>query len=213
MNLLRAEAEASELSLTIEKMEKITGFFNEDDAMHFYLILQMQKELGFRGNIFEIGSYFGRSTSLLAHCLNTGEQLVVCDAFASEIQDHYAETPTESDLTNNILKVTPAFDVAQLEIHSCLSTELILPDHAVFRFAHVDGGHDAETAYADLCFTASRMLKRGIIAIDDYKHPDWPGVTEGTDRFLETNHETFHIFSDMNRHIAKGRKLYLMKNA
>jgi len=204
-------AEPGPLSLIIQKIESIQGYFNEDDCMHFFMILQMQKELGIKGDIFEIGSYFGRSTALLAHCLRADETLVVCDAFESEIQDVYHTKPTVNNLKNNIQLVNPGFDFSQLDIHSCLSNELDLPNTQVFRFSHIDGGHDAETAYADISYAATRTLKNGIIAVDDYKHPDWPGVTDGVQMFLSENMNDFRIFADMNRHRAKGRKLYLIK--
>ena len=48
-----------------------------------------------------------------------------------------------------------------------------------------------------------------MIAIDDYAHPDWPGVTEAVDRFLGTHAATHRVMADLNRHVAKGRKLYI----
>lgn len=195
----------------IAKLEDIQGFFNEDDCMHFYLILQMQSLLGMTGDIFEIGSYFGRSTALLARCLAENERLVVCDAFESDTTDHYSDRPSVSDLKGNIRALNPDFDFSRLDIHSCYSNELALSSKATFRFAHVDGGHDAETAYGDIKYTAIRLMKNGIIAVDDYEHPDWSGVTIAVDRFLSEYEKEFSVFADMNRHVAKGRKLYLIR--
>lgn len=195
----------------IKKLDNINGYFNEDDCMHFYLILQMQKAFNIAGDILEIGSYFGRSTALLAHFVDKSEHLVVCDAFENETTDTYANRPTVNNLKQSIQTINPDFDFSKLVIHACLSNELSLPDLPAFRFAHIDGGHDAETAYGDLQFTASRLLANGIIAIDDYQHPDWPGVTLGVERFLSNRKKEFVVLADMNRHRAKGRKLYLRK--
>ncbi len=208
----RADAEPCALvNAVVSRFDRIPGFFNVDDCMHFYLILEMQALLGVTGDLLEIGPYFGRSTSLLVFCLKRDEKILVCDAFDAEIEDAYASTPTIDDLKRNTGLVNPDFDFDRLEIHSCLSKDLRIPAARRFRFAHVDGGHDAETAYHDISLAASRLLPRGIIAIDDYKHPDWPGVTEGTDRFLQERGSEFRVLADMNRHVAKGRKLYLTR--
>lgn len=207
---LRSEAEPGPLSReVIARFRDIKGFFNEDDCMHFHLVLRTQSLLGFVGDVLEIGSYFGRSAALLARCLQPGETLVACDAFERETQDSYASTPSVEDLRRAIGLVNPDFDFGQLDARSCLSTELDLAPTARFRFVHIDGGHDAETAYHDIAFAAARLLPRGVIAVDDYAHPDWPGVTEAVDRFLGTHAATHHVMADLNRHVAKGRKLYI----
>jgi predicted O-methyltransferase YrrM len=206
-----SEAIPSDLSKNvITKLGSVNGYFNEDDCMHFYLVLQMQKMHGMTGNIFEIGSYFGRSTGLLALCLAKNERLVVCDAFESDTKDQYADRPSISDLKESIRTIVDDFDFSQLDVHSCYSADLSLPDESTFRFAHIDGGHDEETAYNDICYAATRMKVNGIIAVDDYEHPNWPGVTIAVNRFLAEHHREFQVIADMNRHVAKGRKIYLM---
>lgn len=107
--------------------------------------------------------------------------------------------------------LNPEYNFSQLEVYSCLSTELSLDKRKRFRFAHIDGGHDEKTVYHDITYAADRMIEKGIIAIDDYKHVDWPGVTLGVEKFLAYKGKEFEVFADMNRHAAKGRKLYLIK--
>jgi len=207
---LRPEAAPSKLSAdVIARFSEIPGFFNEDDAMHFFLILEMQSNLGFTGDILEIGSFRGRSTALLAYCLKPNETLVVNDVFEQDADGHYDNKPTISDLTQNIQKINPTFNLEQLDIHSGLSTSLELSETPRFRFSHIDGGHDADTAYHDITLAAHRTIATGVISIDDYHHPDWPGVTVAADRFLSENPSTWRVLADMNRHIAKGRKLYI----
>ena len=92
-DFLRPEAEPGSLSRdVIAHFRDIKGFFNEDDCMHFHLVLRTQSLLGFAGDILEIGSYFGRSAALLARCLQPGETLVACDAFERDTPDSYAST-------------------------------------------------------------------------------------------------------------------------
>ncbi|MFG0257458.1 MAG: class I SAM-dependent methyltransferase [Phycisphaerales bacterium JB043] len=194
----------------IAHLADIPGFFNEDDAMHFFLVLTMQTHMGLHGDMLEIGSYHGRSSALLAYCLQPSERLVVSDVFESEGDGRYTDKPTPDDLMRNILRVVPSLDPASLDIRSGLSTSLRLEPEQRFRFAHIDGAHDADTAHHDIALASRHMLAHGVIAIDDYHHPDWPGVTDAADRFLSENPD-WHPIADMNRHIAKGRKLYLAR--
>jgi hypothetical protein len=173
----------------------------------------MQSRFGLEGDIFELGSYFGRSTALLAYCLKSNERLVVCDSFRGPTEDHYSEKPTEQDLLDNIHKINPSFDSGGLTIHSCLSTELCLDPLEKFRFIHIDGGHSHENAYSDLCLAHKHIIENGILAVDDYEHEDWPGVTTAVGDFMAEHKQDYDILADMNRHTAKGRKLYLVRKA
>lgn len=193
-----------------EKIKDIPGAFNLDDAAHFFCILEMQSLLGMKGDFLEIGTFFGRSTAVMCHSLKTGEVMNVCDAFQSETEDVYTSRPTPEILLNNIRKVTESFDESSLKIHACLSNDLKLDSGSSFRFVHVDGGHSEKQAYFDLQLVAPHILKKGIIAVDDYDHKHWPGVTPAVDRFL-TDHANFTVFADLNRHGAIGRKIYLVK--
>lgn len=195
-----------------EQLKPIQGWFNLDDCAHFYLLLKQQSALGMKGDILEIGSYHGRSTALLAHCLCEDERIVVCDAFESETEDNYAEKPSPDLLRRNIARVVTDIDPGHLEIHACLSTDLDLPADRHFRFIHIDGGHSRDQALFDLEMCSGHLAPGGVIAMDDYHHPAWPGVTEATDEFLERSKD-FHVLADLNRHGALGRKIYLIKTA
>jgi hypothetical protein len=54
-----------------------------------------------------------------------------------------------------------------------------------YRFFHVDGGHNTDEALGDLQLAAKCTVTRGAIMIDDPFRGEWPGVTEGTIRFLD----------------------------
>lgn len=192
------------------RLKHIPGWFNVDDCCHFLMLLKHQTLLGLRGDILEIGSYHGRSTALLASSLKSGERLVVCDAFQSETEDRYSERPSPDLLRKNVAQVVPGFDLESLEVHACLSNDLSLEQDRLFRFIHIDGGHSFEQAGFDLMLCSSHTMPGGIIVMDDYGHPDWPGVTRASDEFIAERSD-FEILADLNRHGALGRKLYLLK--
>lgn len=195
-----------------DKIKDIPGAFNLDDTAHFFCILEMQSLLGMKGDFLEIGTFFGRSTAVMCHCLKDGEIMNVCDAFQSETDDVYLDRPTPEILLRNIRRVSKEFDECSIKIHNCLSNDLRLEPESRFRFVHVDGGHSEEQAYFDLQLVAPHMLPKGIIAVDDYDHKHWPGVTPAVDRFL-TDHSDFRVFADLNRHGAIGRKIYLVMDS
>ena len=193
-----------------ERIKDVPGWFNVDDCGHFFLVLSYQSAIGFKGDLLEIGSYHGRSTALMAKCLQSDERIVVCDAFESDTDDKYVNKPSPENLVSNIGRINPGIEKDRIVIHQCLSNDLRLASEELFRFVHIDGGHSAEQAYFDLKLCSKHVVPGGIIVMDDYHNKQWPGVTEGTDRFLSESRD-ITILADLNRHGALGRKLYLTK--
>ncbi|MHC4950023.1 MAG: class I SAM-dependent methyltransferase [Planctomycetota bacterium] len=195
-----------------EKIQRLPGWFNFDDCAHFYLILSMQSALGVRGDLFEIGSYHGRSTALMGYCLKENENVYICDAFDIQAEDSYFHLPTPEGVLENILRVNHSLDSSRVIIHRCLSNELNLATAQKFRFMHIDGGHSKEQTFQDLVLCGRHLMNKGVIAVDDFYHPDFPGVKEGVQEFLSM-HPDFLILADLNRHGAFGRKLYITRKA
>jgi hypothetical protein len=71
----------------------VPGYFTYDDCAHFVLLLRMQRRLGVRGDLMEIGTYFGRSTAVLASELRADERLLACDPFENEAAYRYSTPP------------------------------------------------------------------------------------------------------------------------
>jgi len=147
----------------------------------------------------------------MANCLKPGERIVVCDAFQGDTEDPYGDKPTSETLLGNIRKLRPDLDDQQIVIHACLSDQLSLCPGDRFRFAHVDGGHSREQTYADLALCTKHLMDNGIIAVDDYHHPDWPQVAAGVDDSL-AQHRKIGVLADISCHGALGRKLYVVMN-
>ena len=57
-----------------------------------------------------------------------------------------------------------------------------------FSFCHIDGGHSPEETYRDLDLCSRILTSGGLLALDDYFNPSFPGVSEGAVKFhLEKN--------------------------
>lgn len=192
-----------------DKLAAIPGWFTIDDCMHFALVLKMQSAFGLRGDLVEIGTYHGRSAAVLSRFLAPGEKLVLCDWFDRNGSEAYQPPATPELLRKNLALVNPRLDDAQLELHDGPSEELRIT--RPIRFAHVDGGHTEAETIADLRRVAVPLVSRGVIAVDDYHHRDFPEVTPAVDRFLAERND-FRVLADLNRHGAVGRKLYLLRS-
>jgi hypothetical protein len=194
------------------RAEKIPGFFNYDDAQHFQLVLRMQVLMGVTGDLLEIGSWKGRSAAFMSFFVHPGERLIVSDVFSQPASDVYSEYPSVEDVKTNITKINPDIAAFQLMFLEGNSSSMQLPADVNLRFAHVDAGHSFQECYQDLINITPRVIHNGIVVIDDYGHPDWPEVKPATDTWLK-EYRQFRILGELNRNIAKGKKLYLINTA
>lgn len=48
----------------------------------------------------------------------------------------------------------------------------------------IDGDHSEEVAFDDLCFAEAVVEPGGLVILDDYRDPTWPGVEAALDRYL-----------------------------
>ena len=53
----------------------------------------------------------------------------------------------------------------------------------------IDGGHTAELTRNDLRLAHDTLRDGGFAILDDYFNPSWPGVSEGTCRFMDADNE------------------------
>ena len=195
----------------VPRLAAIPGWFNIDDLAHFSLVLETQTTGGIHGDLLEIGCYHGRSAAVLAMHLQASECLFLADAFDLPLDDPYGDTPTPEQVWQNLANAVPDLPRERVSIQRAYSNDLQLPPDTNLRFAHIDGGHDATTVGEDLSFCAKYLMPGGVIAIDDFAHPQYPGVTEAVNKFLGYQ-ASFRILADLNRSGALGRKLYLARN-
>ena len=203
------DARDSDTTALFHRIRAFPGWFNVDDVAHFTLVLRLQEQLGVRGDIFEIGSYHGRSTAVLAALLGPGEVLYVCDAFEREVHESYADQPSPERLLANVAAANDGLDLDQIVVLEGYSHEIELPDTEL-RFCHIDGGHETSAIEADLARCADRTVAGAVIAVDDYEHPRFPAVRPAVDAFVAARPE-FERLADLNRHGARGRKIYLVR--
>jgi predicted O-methyltransferase YrrM len=71
------------------------------------------------------------------------------------------------------------------------------PEHKMVGLLYVDGDHTKEGAKRDIVSWAPHLAPGAVIAVDDYGHPDWPGVGEAVDELVaEGILEPIELFHD-----------------
>lgn len=194
------------------RIATIPGWLNADDLAHLTLVLETQSACGMRGDLLEIGCYHGRTAAVLALHLRDGERLLLADAFDLPLPEPYGDTPTPEKVRANLARIVPRPVLERVEVVRAYSRDLALPGEMRVRLAHVDGGHDEETALHDLALCAEHLLPGGVLILDDHAHPQYPGVGRAARAFLAQRPD-FCVLADLNRLGALGRKLYLVRPA
>jgi len=172
----------------------IEGWFLKEAAEFFLWVDYIQKKNDISGNIFEAGTYQGKSAILLALMVNTNkERFAICDDFDNKKN----KIPVKQLFLKNLKSFFK--DISFTEIHSKASSQLNSEECNNIRFFHIDGGHSAEETYQDLQLASESIIESGIIAIDDLFNEFWPGVMEGVYKFLTSNKEIVPLSIGFNK--------------
>jgi hypothetical protein len=186
MRLLNDFARGDELERYSYSMERIPGWFANADLQLFKITTDVQHSLGIRGDVLEIGTYFGRSGILLGYLVDDDEQLVICDLFdlppASTVgQDELAgfsgPQPTQADFEANFLRFHSKLPTILRQPSTQLPTPL--PPDAKFRFIHIDGSHVYSEVKDDIARALELIGPGGVIVFDDFSSSHLPGVAAG----------------------------------
>ncbi|UXA08460.1 class I SAM-dependent methyltransferase [Mycobacterium sp. SMC-2] len=166
-------------TLYAEEMHNVDGWFFEADVSLFTKLLACQGAEGVRGDMLEIGTYQGKSAILMGYGLRDEEELVICDLFDA-VMDHadMSSTPRQqySGLNQQqFLANWDRFHARRPVLEVCESSELDLGERAL-RFIHVDGCHSYGCVAKDISLAVAHTAERGVIAIDDYRGVETPGV-------------------------------------
>jgi predicted O-methyltransferase YrrM len=118
--------------------------------------------LGHNKDVFEFGTFQGRTTSQIARCANT---VTTIDLGMNTSDDGYPDYEV-GKYSKNLPNVT------QL-IGNSLTFDF-KPYYGKFDVIYVDGGHSYEVCKSDFMNSIYMLKREGWIIIDD---PDWPGVS------------------------------------
>lgn len=80
-----------------------------------------------------------------------------------------------------------------------------IPSTALFSFVHIDGLHTEDQVLSDLKSISSKLIPDGVIGVDDFTNPWFPGVQSALYKFLAEN--DFRIF------LVSMQKAYITRSA
>ena len=170
-----------------ETFPTIQGDFSYHAALLFMAYAQLLAERGIAGDVLEVGVHHGLSAIAVAALRGPGRRFVAVDLFTEQERNVSGSgSGDEAIFLRNLRALHGSTDFVQ--VVSGDSTELRPDDLGRgFSFAHIDGGHSARETFCDLDLARQVLVPGGIVALDDYFNPAFPGVCEGALR-LHVDH-------------------------
>jgi len=145
---------------------------------------QLNAAQGIAGDVLEIGVHHGLSAIILASMAHTGGKFIAVDLF-EDLQDHNVSgsgSGNEKEFHRNMAKFFD--DLSFLKTIKANSSSLsAVALGSGFSFCHIDGGHTPEETFQDLDLCCQLLMPGGLLALDDYFNPAFPGVCEGANEF------------------------------
>jgi predicted O-methyltransferase YrrM len=163
----------------LDAFASIQGFFTFDAALMFIAYNQLIRTDGIVGDVLEIGVHHGLSAIAVGSLVKPGGRFVAVDLF--EMQDNNRSRSGAGNREVFLQNMQSFFDdLSFLHIVVGSSSELKAETLGFqFSFCHIDGGHSPEETYQDLDLCSNILLPGGLLALDDYFNPSFPGVSEG----------------------------------
>jgi hypothetical protein len=170
---------------------ELRGWVNPNLLDCLKVISGVQNRLAITGSVAEIGGYHGKFFLALSHMLSgqntkalyievSDEQPKPLDG-AGEGNDAVLKANIERygrpDITYDFMKVDSIALADKLKI---------MAQHGPFKLFSIDGCHTAQHTYNDLLAAQELICPGGVIILDDYMQPSWPGVTEGVHIFRQS---------------------------
>jgi hypothetical protein len=162
--------------------DSVRGWLLDIDATLFIGVDTVQRVHGARGDLLEIGVYYGKTSILLGYLARPGETLVSCDIF-EDTQALSGEGKAEHDTYHASLR-REEFERTYLRFHPTLPTIIAAPSSTLdaeawagrFRLIHIDGGHEYSVVREDIRLARRMLAPGGVVIFDDWCLPHCTGV-------------------------------------
>ena len=188
-----------DLDYYFQKAHNIEGWFDLEAARIINELNNFQRMTDLEGDIFEIGVHHGRMTVFLGLLLDDDEQIGVCDIFEDQIHNI---SRSGGGSRSKFLETWNHYfgNKRQVRIFELPSQNLSVADTGSnCRIFSIDGGHTAAETFQDLRTGFAAIRADGIVLIDDYFDPMYPGVSEGVNRFLMDTQEVTPLLYFFNK--------------
>lgn len=160
-------------------------------------IMQFHSSIGLNKPVAEIGVYHGKFFIGLVKSTDSTEPSHVFDVFdMQEFNLDGAGVGSRKALEHNLLVNHVSLSrvilhtIDSMTIGHSLMTEMGLHS-GQFSFFSVDGCHTPEHTINDTRLAMDLTCSDGIVFVDDYNNPNWPGVQEGIAKMYLNDYPRF----------------------
>lgn len=172
-----------------EWFPKIEGYGTSDVISVVTPIIQrFQTSRDIKGSIGEIGVHHGRFFFALDALRREGEKSVAADVFGDQaLNIDRSGLGDRGIFERHIANVSHDPDGVLIFQGDSLSidfSEWLKEQSLRFRIFSVDGGHTVHHALSDMRIAESHLAHGGVIYLDDFCNPNFPGVTEAVYKYL-----------------------------
>ncbi|HRK39587.1 MAG TPA: TylF/MycF/NovP-related O-methyltransferase [Burkholderiaceae bacterium] len=174
------------------------------------LIGLLEESIALPGEIIELGVYRGASILRLAHAVKSAEAkktIYACDSFEGFPDNRLTREDTSffrpisrlkrkftvaQDVPDRLDAFFSAYGVDGRIVKGYFENTLPTLDIRQICFAHIDC--DTYSSHIEcLGYVYPRLVSGGIIVLDDYKQPKWPGATQAVDEFFADKPESVNL--------------------
>ncbi len=165
------------------------GGWIEPGALATTVVLSaLQRSLGVAGHVAEIGIHHGRYALALSLLRKLGERTIAIDVFEQQELnvDQSGKGDYDTFMANVDAWLGPEHDVVVLKQDSLTTTpaDILAAARGRIRLFSVDGSHTYQHTLNDLRLAESVIAEGGIVVVDDFFNPAWPGVPDALAAYL-----------------------------
>jgi len=171
-------------------INQVEGWVGQGVRAPLERIAAVQERRSIKGSVLEIGVHHGKFFIPLAMIADPEtEACVAIDVFDDQEKNiDFSGIGSRTDFQKNIDRFCTGRQVHSITADS-LSINVgeklsLLGKFGGFRLASIDGGHTVEHTVNDFLLVQDLLVGGGVVILDDYYNPHWPGVHEGVCRLF-----------------------------
>lgn len=188
-NFSKIKPEMIDLEALGEMSLSIPGMITPASGKFLYSLCYMQE---LKGDVVEIGSWQGRSTTFLATAVKQSQngQFFAIDHFGGNVgkEEFYAVDGSLQNLKDNFERNIGKFGLKETVNLLDMSNEQASDKFhdKTIRFLFIDGDHTKAGVEKDIELFFPRLVPGSIVVFDDY-FEGFPGLIEAVEKLLEDN--------------------------
>lgn len=150
----------------------------------------------------EVGSWEGRSACWFLDTYPNAT-ITCIDTFEGSPEHHAASLDVEN-IRRRFLKNTERFGDRVRLVEGKSSVRLFGLEPESYDVAYVDGSHEEDDALSDVVMSFLLLKPGGVLLVDDYSNPAFPGIRRAVDKFASS-------FAGRVRSVFCGYQVHFLK--